>query len=195
MAIPFNVDRFKAELTNGGARPNQFAVQLTFPNYVVSRAAAVTKAPFLVTISELPGQSIGVAPAYYRGRLIKMAGDREFAPFSCTVLNDSSFTIRTAIEQWMNGMENLRTKSGALQPSQYQTDMFVSQLDRNGAVLKQYKLLGAFPVELSAVTLDFGANDQLSNFQVSFQYQTFEFTNTPASQLVNAVTSLGGIAI
>ena len=195
MAIPFNVDRFKAELTNGGARPNQFAVQLTFPNYVVSRAAAVTKSPFLVTASELPGQSIGVAPVYYRGRLIKMAGDREFAPFSCTVLNDSSFTIRTAIEQWMNGMENLRNKTVALQPSQYQTDMFVSQLDRNGAVLKQYKLLGAFPVELSAVGLDFGANDQISNFQVSFQYQTFEFTNTPASQLVNAITSLGGVAI
>lgn len=195
MAIPFNVDRFKAELTNGGARPNQFAVQLTFPNYVVSRAAAVTKSPFLVTASELPGQSIGVAPVYYRGRLIKMAGDREFAPFSCTVLNDSAFTIRTAIEQWMNGMENLRNKTGTLQPSQYQTDMFISQLDRNGAVLKQYKLLGSFPVELSAVGLDFGTNDQLSTFQVTFQYQTFEVSNTPASQLVNAITSLGGIAL
>jgi hypothetical protein len=195
MAIPFNVDRFKAELTNGGARPNQFAVQLTFPNYVVARAAAVNKAPFLVTTAELPGQSIGVTPVYYRGRLIKMAGDREFAPFSCTVINDSGFTIRTAMEQWMNGIENLRNKTGALQPSVYQTDMFVSQLDRNGAVLKQYKLLGAFPTDISAVPLDFGSNDQISNFQVSFQYQTFEATNTPASQLVNAITSLGGIAI
>jgi hypothetical protein len=195
MAIPFNVDRFKAELTNGGARPNQFAVQLTFPNYVASRAAAVNKSPFLVTTAELPGQSIGVTPVYYRGRLIKMAGDREFAPFSCTIINDSGFTIRTAMEQWMNGIENLRNKTGALQPSVYQTDMFVSQLDRNGAVLKQYKLLGAFPTDISAVPLDFGSNDQISNFQVSFQYQTFEATNTPASQLVNAITSLGGIAV
>ena len=106
MAIPFNVERFKSELTNGGARPNQFAVQLTFPNYVISRAAAVTKSPFLVTVAELPGQSLGVTPVYYRGRLIKMAGDREFAPFQITVLNDSGFTIRSAIEQWMNGIEN-----------------------------------------------------------------------------------------
>lgn len=195
MAIPFNVDRFKAELTNGGARPNQFAVQLTFPNYVVARAAAVNKAPFLVTASELPGQSIGVTPVYYRGRLIKMAGDREFAPFACTVLNDSSFTIRTALEQWMNGIENLRNKTGALQPSQYQTDMFISQLDRNGAVLKQYKLFGVFPTDIGAVPLDFGTNDQISSFGVTFQYQTFEATNTPASQLVNAITSLGGVAV
>ena len=190
MAIPFNVERFKSELTNGGARPNQFAVQLTFPNYVTGRATAVTKSPFLVSVAELPGQTIGVAPVYYRGRLIKMAGDREFAPFQCTVLNDSGFTIRSAIEQWMNGMENLGNKTGALQPAQYQTDMFISQLDRNGAVLKQYKLIGAFPVELGPVGLDFGSNDQLSTFSVSFQYQTFEFSNNPAQQLVDAITTL-----
>jgi hypothetical protein len=192
MSTVFNVDRFKAELTNGGARPNQFAVQLTFPNYVASRGDAVRKAPFLVTAAELPGQSIGVAPVYYRGRLIKMAGDREFAAFNCTVLNDSGFIIRTALEQWMNGIEDLRVKRGFLQPSQYQTDMFVSQLDRNGAVLKQYKLLGVFPVDIGAVALDFGTNDQLSSFPVSFQYQTFEFSSTPASQLVNSLTSLSG---
>jgi hypothetical protein len=191
MAIPFNVERFKAELTNGGARPNQFAVQMTFPNYVQGRTAALAKAPFLVSVAELPGQTIGVAPVYYRGRLVKMAGDREFAPFNCTVLNDSGFTIRTAIEQWMNGIEDLANKTGALQPSTYQTDMFVSQLDRNGAVLKQYKLLGAFPVDLGAVALDFGSNDQLSTFGVSFQYQSFEFSNNPAQQLVDALTSLG----
>ena len=191
MAIPFNVERFKAELTNGGARPNQFAVQMTFPNYVSGRTAALAKAPFLVSVAELPGQTIGVAPVYYRGRLVKMAGDREFAPFNFTVLNDSGFTIRTAIEQWMNGIEDLANKTGALQPATYQTDMFVSQLDRNGAVLKQYKLLGAFPVDLGAVALDFGSNDQLSTFGVSFQYQSFEFSNNPAQQLVDALTSLG----
>lgn len=190
MAIPFNVERFKAELTNGGARPNQFAVQLTFPNYVAGRAAAVRKGPFLVSVAELPGQTIGVTPVYYRGRLIKLAGDREFAPFNFTVLNDSGFTIRTALEQWMNGIDDLANKTGRLTPSQYQTDMFISQLDRNGAVLKQYKLIGAFPVEVGPVALDFGSNDQLSTFSASFQYQTFEFSNNPAQQLIDALVGL-----
>lgn len=185
MTIPFNVESFKAELTNGGARPNQFAVQLTFPNYVTSRAAAVRKGPFLVTAAELPGQTLGVTPVYYRGRLIKLGGDREYAPFNCTVLNDSGFTIRTALEQWMNGIENNLTKVGRLQPRDYQTDMFISQLDRNGVVLKQYKLLGAFPVEIGAVPLDFGTNDTMSSFPVSFQYQTFEFSTNPERQLVD----------
>ena len=190
MAIPFNVERFKAELTNGGARPNQFAVQLTFPNYVASRAAAVRKGPFLVSTSELPGQTIGVAPVFYRGRIVKLAGDRDFAPFNCTILNDAGFTIRTALEQWMNGIDDLQNKTGRLVPSQYQTDMFVTQLDRNGAVLKQYKLIGAFPAEVGPVALDFGTNDTLSTFSVSFQYQTFEFSNNPAQQLVDALVGL-----
>ena len=190
MAIPFNVERFKAELTNGGARPNQFAVQLTFPNYVASRAAAVRKGPFLVSTSELPGQTIGVAPVFYRGRIVKLAGDRDFAPFNCTILNDAGFTIRTALEQWMNGIDDLQNKTRRLVPSQYQTDMFVTQLDRNGAVLKQYKLIGAFPAEVGPVALDFGTNDTLSTFSVSFQYQTFEFSNNPAQQLVDALVGL-----
>ena len=187
MAIPFNVDRFKAELTNGGARPNQFAVQLTFPNYVVSRASAVLKAPFLITASELPGQTIGVTPVYYRGRLIKMAGDREFGPFSCTVLNDSGFTIRTALEQWMNGMDNRANKTGALEPARYQNDMFISQLDRNGTILKQYKMKGVFPTDISAVPLDFGTNDQISSFSVTFQYQTFDVISNASSAVVQAI--------
>lgn len=184
MAIPFNVERFKSELTNGGARPNQFSVELSFPNYVDARAAAVQKAPFLVSVAELPGQTIGLAPVYYRGRLVKMAGDREFAPFNCTVINDSGFVIRTALEQWMSGIEDLQDKTGLLTPSQYQQDMTIRQLDRNGAILKQYKLLGAFPVEVGAVGLDFGTNDALSTFGVSFQYQSFEYSTNPAEQLL-----------
>lgn len=190
MAIPFNVERFKAELANGGARPNQFAVQLTFPNYVAGRAAAIKKGPFLVTAAELPGQTIGVAPVYYRGRLVKYAGDREFAPFNCTILNDSAFTIRTALEQWLNGIEDMQNKTGRLVPAQYQTDMFITQLDRNGVVLKSYKLLGAFPTEIGTVPLDFGSNDQMSNFPVSFQYQSFEFSNAPEAQLIDSLVTL-----
>jgi len=185
MAIPFNVERFKSELTNGGARPNQFSVEMSFPNYVGSRAKALQKSPFLISVAELPGQTIGLAPVYYRGRLVKLAGDREFAPFNCTVINDSGFVIRTALEQWMNGIEDLQNKTGRLTPSQYQQDMSIKQLDRNGAILKEYRLKGLFPVEVGPVALDFGSNDQLSTFGVSFQYQSFTFSSNPATQLVD----------
>lgn len=181
----FNVERFKSSLSNGGARPNQFAVQLSFPTYVSNQSVAVNRAPFLVNIAELPGQTVNPAIVQYRGREVKFAGDRIYAPWTITVLNDSDMSIRTAMEQWMLGMEDYETKIGRIQPSQYQRDLDIFQLDRNGNTLKSYKLVNSFPVEVSPVGLDFGANDQISQFTVTFQYQHFLVDNGPRSGVVN----------
>ena len=185
----FNVERFKSALTNGGARPNQFAVQLSFPTYVASQSIAVARAPFLVNIAELPGQTVNPAIVQYRGREVKFAGDRIFAPYTITVMNDAEMSIRNGMEQWMNGMEDNAAKFGRLQPSEYQRDIDVLQLDRNGNILKSYKLVNAFPVDLSPVALDFGANDQISQFTVTFQYQHFTTSSNPLGGIVD----FGGI--
>jgi len=185
----FNVERFKSALTNGGARPNQFAVQLSFPTFVTSATLAVARAPFLVSVAELPGQTVNPAIVQYRGREVKFVGDRVYAPWTITVLNDAEMSIRTAMEQWMNGMEDYANKFGRLQPSEYQRDMQVFQLDRNGNALKSYNIVNAFPVDLSPVALDFGANDQISTFTVTFQFQHFTTSNNPAGSIVN----IGGI--
>jgi len=190
MTTAFNVERFKSALANGGARPNQFAVQLSFPTYVAGAAAAVARAPFLVSVAELPGSTINPAIVQYRGREVKMAGDRIFAPFTITVINDSNLSIRNAIEQWMVGIEDLQTKVGRLNPVQYQRNLDVFQLDRNGNILKSYVLRDAFPIDLSPVSLDFAANDQLSTFNVTFQYQSFGTAGTTGTVLGSIVQSI-----
>jgi len=143
----------------------------------------------LVSVAELPGQTVNPAIVQYRGREVKFVGDRVYAPWTITVLNDAEMSIRTAMEQWMNGMEDYANKFGRLQPSEYQRDMQVFQLDRNGNALKSYNIVNAFPVDLSPVALDFGANDQISTFTVTFQYQHFTTSNNPAGSIVN----FGGI--
>jgi len=173
MSTAFNAEQFKAALVNGGARPNQFAVQLSFPTYVAGAANAVRRAPFLVTIAELPGQTVNPAIVQYRGREVKFAGDRVFAPWTITVLNDADMSIRTSIEQWMNGMDDLVFKVGRLNPIEYQKPVDIFQLDRNGNILKSYQLQNAFPIDLSPVGLDFGVNDTISSFTVTWQYQQF----------------------
>ena len=189
MSTAFNVDRFKSALTNGGARPNQFAVQLSFPTYVTGAALAVARAPFLVTAAELPGQTLGLVNVFYRGRDVKLVGDRTFAGFTINVLNDSDFSIRSALEQWMNGMDNLLNKTGRLVPSEYQRDMIVYQLGRNGKVLKQYILQGAFPTLLGGVGLNFQSNDTISDFTVTFEYQTFTVSSNPLNTLLDLATT------
>lgn len=185
----FNIESFKAALTNGGARPNQFAVRLSFPTYVTTANTAVSRAPFLVSIAELPGQTVNPAIVQYRGREVKFVGDRVYAPWTITVLNDSEMSIRTSVEQWMAGMEDYAAKFGRLQPSEYQRDLEVLQLDRNGNVIKDYLLVDAFPVDVSPVGLDFGANDQISTFTVTFQYQHF----IPSTSTTTGTVNFGAI--
>lgn len=181
----FNVERFKSSLTSGGARPNQFLVQLSFPTYVQGQAIAVARSPFLINAAELPGQTINPAIVMYRGREVKFAGDRIYNPWTITVLNDQEMSIRNAIEQWMNGIEDPAAKFGRLQPSEYQRDMDVYQLDRNGNITKAYKMINAFPMDISPVGLSFDQNDTISTFTTTFQFQHFETSTNPLAGIVD----------
>ena len=192
MASNFRIDQFKTQLKNGGARPNQFQVRIGFPSYVQNDRQLLESSSFLVTVAELPGQTIGTTPVFYRGREVKLAGDKVFAPFQCTILNDTDFKLRNGLEEWMNGIENMGQKVGYTNPTAYQASIDVMQLDRNGETLRAYKMLGAFPVDISPVGLDFSANDQLSTFTVSFQYQHFEY-GLRAADSVATSTILPGI--
>jgi hypothetical protein len=178
---PFNVEQFRASLGGGGARSNQFLVQLTFPQYVQQGTQATAAAPFLVSAASLPQSQINQAMLYYRGREVKLGGERIFAPWSITVINDLNMTLRSAFEDWQNGINNLQDNSGYEDPTMYYQDFTVTQLDRNSNPLKAYAIRGAFPLDVAPISLDFGVNDQISNFNVTFALQDFTtmFDGTP----------------
>jgi len=188
-----DVSAFRSKLSGGGARPNQFEVVIRYPT--VLGGIAVVMRRILITTAELPGQTLGVTPVYFRGRLIKLAGDKEFAPFSCSIINDSNFTIRNSLENWMNYIEDRVTKAGEQSPQRYQSTIDIYQKDRNDNILRHYKLRDAFPVEIGPVQLDFGSNDQISTFGATFQYQTFDIITTPAAAALNSATGSGTGAV
>lgn len=171
MSNTFNVGRFKAAIGNGGARPNQFMVTLFPP--LASVPAGALDIPFLCSAASLPGAVIGAAIVQYRGREVKFAGDRVFAPWTSTFLNDTSFKARTICENWMSLMESRATKVGETVPDGYYGTISVSQLNRNGSIIRTYLFTDVMPIDISDVTLDFGANDQVSTFTCTWQYQQF----------------------
>lgn len=172
----FNVTQFKASIGDGGVRPNQFMVSLAFPAFVSVASQAVAQAPMLVHSAELPGTEMPPATVMYRGRAVHFAGDKEFAPFTFSFYNDSGLVLRTAFEEWLNGMEDQSQKFGTVNPTQYWRDVEVHQLDRNGQVKKSYKLIDAMPVSVGGVGLGFEMNNQVSSTTVTLRYQTFEFS-------------------
>ena len=171
-----NINDFKAKLAGGGARANQFKVTMPFPGYA-QVGGEIEDLAFLCTTAQIPAMNVGLVNVPFRGRQIKIAGDRTFADWSITVLNDTNFKLRNAFERWQNGINNMSDNEGLSNPVDYQVDAFVDQLDRNGNTLKSYTLRGAFPTEIAAIDLNFATNDEVETFGVTFQYQYFE-TNT-----------------
>lgn len=159
---------FKSSLLGGGARANQFRVTLNFPSFVNGAAAAGNKAQFLVEAASLPGQSIGVATVMYRGRPVKLAGERNFDNWQITVINDNDFDLHNAFESWMETINSKEQNTGQVNPLQYTVNMNVEQLNRNGATMKKYTINDAWPVAISPIQLAFGQNDDVERFTVDF---------------------------
>jgi len=171
-----NINDFKAKLAGGGARANQFKVTMPFPGYA-QVGGEIEDLAFLCTATSIPAMDIGNINVPFRGRQIKIAGDRTFASWSITVLNDTNFKLRNAFERWQNGINNMTDNEGLSNPVDYQVDVFVDQLDRNGNTLKSYTLRGAYPIGIAAIPLNYETNNAIEDFDVTFEYQYFE-TNT-----------------
>jgi hypothetical protein len=176
-----NITEFRSRLTGGGARSNLFEVEIAFPDLAIDERLVTDKIPFLVKAAEIPASNIGNIPVPYRGRVLPVAGDRTFDPWTVTIINDNDFIIRDAMEKWSNSINDLQTAQGTINPEVYQRSAFVKQLSREGTgpgdaeqVLRTYKFEGIYPNTVSSIPLDFGATDQIEEFQVTFNYLFYE---------------------
>ena len=169
-----NIDDFKANLIGGGARANQFRVTVTPPSGIAI-GLDVRRASFLVTASILPASTLGEIAVPFRGRHISVSGDRP-APdaWSTTFYNDTDFMIRNAMERWSNGINDFANNTGVTAPSDYQTDLFVEQLDRDDTILKTYIFRSAYPLTIGDIALSSAEAGEIETFEVSWRYQHFE---------------------
>ena len=104
-----SIDQFKAQVSSDFARPNLFQVDLNFPSFVTSNATGTgngsngsadqlkKKGNFLVRAANLPSSQIGIVEVPFRGRVLKIAGDRTFEPWTITIQNDTGFVLRLSL--------------------------------------------------------------------------------------------------
>ena len=197
MAVTKTLTQFKNRLAGGGARPNLFEVSIpSFPSALGRRVwrnggrREANNFKFLAKAAQLPASTIAEVPVPFRGRILKVAGDRTFDVWTVTVINDEDFQLRTAFEQWMNVMSKLNDATGVTNPSSYMTDAYVQQLGRGGRAeakknrtggksseLRNYKFFDIFPTEVSAIDLSYDSTDTIEEFTVTFQVQFFTIGN------------------
>lgn len=172
--MSLRVDDFKAKLKGGGARSNLFRATLNFPFYA---DGDVELTSFMCKAAELPASVMNVIEVPFRGRQLKLAGDRTFEPWTVTVLNDTGFEVRDSMERWMNGINAHSANTGLTNPVTYQADLVIEQLDKNGSVLKTYNFRGCFPTNVAAIAVSYD-NEALEEFTVEFQVQYWEANTT-----------------
>ena len=173
--MSLRVDDFKAKLKGGGARPNLFRATVNFPAYA---GGDVELTSFMCKAAQLPASVMNVIEVPFRGRQLKIAGDRTFETWSPTIINDTGFEVRNALEKWMNGINGHSANTGITNPVGYQADLRVEQLDKDGSVLKTYNFRGCFPINLSAIELSYDTVDTLEEFTAEFQVQYWESNTT-----------------
>ena len=170
MAITSNVSSFLTQVKQG-VRPNMFQVDITFPG----TNADQTLVSYMCKSAALPASNIGVIEVPFRGRTVKIAGDRTFDNWSATFINDKEMKTRAYFEQWLNQINTHKANTGAIQdPTAYGRSVVIRQLEKDnspaGSELRSYKLWYAFPISTSAIDLAYDSNDQIEEFSVEFQY-------------------------
>lgn len=184
------IDDFKTALIGGGARANYFRVIPQFPAGVTNTDdtgfGLVQLGSFMIKNAMLPTSTIQPIEVPFRGRMLKVAGDRIFDEMTITIINDNNFAIRNAFENWMNEMNghvtNLSGSTGTgIDVSSFDTyvqDWTIQQLARDGEVVKEYTLRGAWPTSVSEITLDYAASGDVEEFTVQMAYQYWTSNTT-----------------
>ena len=201
MATLKSLSQFKSKLIGGGARPNLFEVSIpSFPSGVNLGVQGdgtgqydAENFTFLCKSAALPASNVAPIDVPFRGRVLKVAGDRTFDVWTVTVINDENFSHRRAFEAWMQNVAQYSDHSGLTNPVDYMTDATVVQLGRavvatetgtgtggNANVLAQYKFKDIFPTNISAIDLSYDSSDTIEEFTVEFQVQ-YWYPEVPGS--------------
>jgi hypothetical protein len=192
MASLKSLSQFKSKLIGGGARPNLFEVQL--PSVPAGIDLGIQRDgtgiydsenfTFLCKAAALPASTMNPIEVPFRGRTMKVAGDRTYDVWTITVINDEAFDHRRVFESWMQNINQYSDHSGLTNPADYMTDATVLQLGRgkvnretgtgsdgNANILAQYKFKDIFPTNISAIDLSYETSDTIEEFTVDFQVQ------------------------
>jgi hypothetical protein len=189
MAVNSNITSF-LNTVQQGVKNNLFLVKFQFPSAMSGDAPTLDTVNMLCKSAALPASNLGVIEVPFRGRTVKIAGDRTFDTWTATVINDRNFTIRHGFEKWMEGINrheanNASTFSPDGSGTGYLVDLQVDQLERDssdpGAVLRTYSLVGCFPSNISQIDVAYDSNDQIEDFTVEFQLQYWTATRGAAA--------------
>ncbi len=171
--MAFNIAQFKTNgLVYGGARPSLFEVIFSIPQNIGLAPISADKARFVCRAAELPESTVSSIDIPYFGRKIKVAGERTFADWSTTIMNDEDFAVRSMFEAWSNALNRMvaNVRDPGTAGELYKADFEIVQFGVDGVPIRSYLLVGAFPTNISGIGVDWNSGNNIEEFTVNFAY-------------------------
>jgi len=196
--MPFNINTFKSNgLVYGGARPSLFSVYLSVPQGIGIDSVSVDKFRFVCRAAELPASAVSSIEIPYFGRKIKVAGERAFADWSVTVMNDEDFAVRSLFETWSNALNRMvsNVRDPNINAENYKADLEIIQYGKDGNLIRSYQLVGAFPTEIGNIGLDWDSANAVESFSVNFSYDYWVPVTEQSDKKAGGVNLYGTAAV
>lgn len=184
----------------GVQRTNLFLVRILPPNILFRTGEATLEKYRILELTaegvNLPGVNLSTIQnrRHGVGYQQRYVNDVTFNDLSITFINTGDMFITEIFTQWMNSMvrfdsfmESAGTSTTGLQPfeieykSEYIAgDFYIDVFDERKDVVVSYRILEAFPISMSDISLGWGNNDEYSKFTVNFAYSFWNVTYNKA---------------
>lgn len=156
----FSIEEFKANFL-GGARPNKFEVEV--PNLP-------DKVRYLIKAAPIPPGTIGEIIFHYQGTQTKLAGDRSYPDWNCSLVLDEDYAGYNEILAWQAIVKEHDTGLGANNHNLYKKDCFITHYSQAGEVIGQFQMFGAWPKEVGEIPLSWDTVDSPIEVSLIFSF-------------------------
>lgn len=175
----FSIDTFREKL-NGGSKANLFRMDIEVEEDI--DGVDLANVPILCKSGAIPAFTLGVIEVPFRGRRIKIPGDRTYGDWTATFVNDDSQNIRKSFDNWLNSIVNVDGEQALRDGTEtYRSTITINQLRPDGTIARIYQLYDAFPTDVSAIDLSYDTTDAIQEFTVTFQYHYLDVGSTSAA--------------
>ena len=177
-AVTGQLSSFKSALQYGGARSSLFNMTVYVPGTFVTPVSlttvtGMTNTPLYCNVSSIPPLTVTPIERQYFGRTVKIPGDIVYGDLTTTVMNAEDYSVRNAIEKWMNKMNGHVSNKGFSNNTDWVTDLELIQYSKDGEHLMFYEFIDCWPQTLAEIPLSYDTASDIEQFDVTWAYDWY----------------------
>ena len=193
-AVTGQLSSFKSALQYGGARSSLFNMTVyvpgTFGGSVMTGVAGLNEISTVCNVSAIPPLTVTPIEKQYFGRTVKIPGDIVYGDLTTTVMNAEDYSVRNAIEVWMDKINSHADNTGFSNNGDWVADVDLQQFSKDGdsTPLMTYSFIDCWPTTLSEIALSYDTASDIEQFDVTWAYNYYT-TYSSSSKVSNGTHS------